>query len=115
MELGINEKNKEKIQSLYEKSEVILQILTDYDLGIAQIFDPDVTSNKMDDFFNNMANIWISLKNNMEPALLQFPVTEMETNNKIKQEKQELIRALNQQQSKHNIEIHKFTKLGFIT
>lgn len=107
MELGINEKNKEKIQSLYEKSEVILQILTDYDLGIAQIFDPDVTSNKMDDFFNNMANIWISLKNNMEPALLQFPVTEMETNNKIKQEKQELIRALNQQQSKHNIEIQK--------
>lgn len=107
MELGINEKNKEKIKSLYEKSEVILQILTDYDLGIAQIFDPDATPNKMDDFFNNMANIWISLKNNMEPALLQFPITEMETNKKIKQEKQELIRSLNEQQSKHNIEIQK--------
>jgi len=107
MELGINEKNQEKIKSLYEKSEVILQILTDYDLGIAQVFDPDITPNKMDDFFNNIANMWTSLKNNMEPALLQFPITEMETNNKIKQEKQELMRALNEQQSKHNIEIQK--------
>ena len=107
MELGINEKNQEKIKSLYEKSEVILQILTDYDLGIAQVFDPDITPNKMDDFFNNIANMWTSLKNNMEPALLQFPITEMETNNKIKQEKQELMRVLNEQQSKHNIEIQK--------
>ena len=107
MKLGIKEKNQEKMKSLYEKSEVILNIFTDYDLRISQIFDPDVTPNKMDDFFNNMANMWISLKNNMEPALLQFPITEMETNNKIKQEKQDLIRALNEQQSKHDIEIQK--------
>ena len=107
MKLGIKEKNQEKIKSLYEKSEVILNILTDYDLRISQIFDPDVTPNKMDDFFNNMANMWISLKNNMEPALLQFPITEMESNTKIKQEKQDLIRILNEQQSKHDIEIQK--------
>lgn len=107
MKLGIKEKNQEKMKSLYEKSEVILNILTDYDLRISQIFDPDVTPNKMDDFFNNMANMWISLKNNMEPALLQFPITEMESNTKIKQEKQDLIRILNEQQSKHDIEIQK--------
>jgi hypothetical protein len=107
MKLGIKEENQEKMKSLYEKSDVILKILANYDIGIAQIFDPDVTPNKMDDFFNNIANMWLSLKNNMEPALLQFPITEMETINKIKQEKQELMRTLNEQQAKHDIEMKK--------
>jgi hypothetical protein len=107
MKLGIKEENQEKMKSLYEKSDAILQIFTNYDVGIYHIFDPDVTPNKMDDFFNNIANLWLSLKNNMENALLQFPITEMETTNKIKQEKQELIRELNEQQAKHDIEIKK--------
>ena len=91
MGLGIKEENEQKIKSLLEKSNMILKIMTQYDLGIAKVFDPKVTIPTMDDFFNNISEMWKSLKNNMELAVLEFPEKEFNTMKKV----QEAIADLN--------------------
>ena len=91
MGLGIKEENEQKIKSLLEKSNMILKIMTQYDLGIAKVFDPKVTIPTMDDFFNNISEMWKSLKNNMELAVLEFPEKEFNSMKKV----QEAITDLN--------------------
>jgi hypothetical protein len=65
--------------------------MTQYDLGIAKVFDPKVTIPTMDDFFNNISEMWKSLKNNMELAVLEFPEKEFNSMKKV----QEAITDLN--------------------
>lgn len=95
------------MKSLLEKSEVIIEILTNYDTGLSRtLLDlPEDAEVDYKDFFENIASMWISLKNQTIEALVQFPMTEREESKRRERERQKTILALQNEMQRHDSEM----------
>ena len=82
--------NQDKIRSLLEKSQAITALLTNYDLDIINsLTKGHKTTTNIQDFLNNIFNIFQKVKQNALQATLDFPITAQD-NEKLMQQQQEL-------------------------
>ena len=93
------------MKSLLEKSQLIIEILTNYDTGLTKsLLDSDSeTDYKI--FFENIASMWMGIKNQTIAALSQFPITERENVLKLTREKEATMFALKEKMEKHDKEM----------
>jgi len=82
--------NQDKIRSLIEKSQAINALLTNYDLDIINTLTKGhKTTSNIQDFLNNIFNIFEKVKQNAIQATLDFPITSQD-NEKLMKQQQEL-------------------------
>lgn len=100
------EERQINMKSLLEKSQYIIEILTNYDIGLTRTLldvplDADVN---VLDFFENIGKMWIDLKTKSIQALVQFPITEREKNREIDRKKEESRRLLESERVQNQLE-----------
>ena len=102
-----SEERQINMKSLLEKSEVIIEILTNYDTGLTRTLLDLSQDAEVDykEFFENIASMWIELKNQTIEALAQFPITEREEGQKRERERQQTIMALQTEMQRHDSEM----------
>jgi len=97
-----DEPRRINMKSLREKSYAIIEILTTYDTELARTLSSNEETD-VNNFFKNIASMWINLKNEMINALVQFPITERESRKEIERQKEETKRKLIEEQRNHEL------------
>jgi hypothetical protein len=101
-----SDERKLNMKSLLEKSQAIVEILTNYDTGLTSSFldtqEPDNIR-----FFEKIAKMWSGLKNQSIEALSQFPITEREKEIERTRQKEATILALRDEMNSHELDMQR--------
>jgi hypothetical protein len=94
------------MNSLKEKSQAILQVLTEYDTELSRtLAEGDENASNPQQFFENIAKMWINMKDKILEASTQFPISAMESRKEIDRQKQETARIIQEKIVKNELEV----------
>jgi len=99
-----SEERKLNMKSLLEKSQVITEILSTYDIELMKTLLDNNQDVEFNTFFENIAQMWIKLKSKTIEALSQFPITERIEALKREREKESLALELLNEKFRHESE-----------
>jgi hypothetical protein len=96
------------MQSCYEKSIYIIDILTEYDLGLSNTLIGDSTKirtkEEAETYFKDIRSFWLEITDKMKYSLQNFPVTQTQSSDNMAREKESAKRSFNEKQQTHSIE-----------
>jgi hypothetical protein len=99
------ESRKEKLRSLNEKAQAILQVLENYEMGlINSLSDGQYSASNKNDFFKNIAGLLVNIQDQIIKATKELPITEEKLQQQLKANDESAQRNLEEIRRQHAIE-----------